>query len=228
LISTKAGRRRAWAALVLEVVTNDFYCRAMKRIVMMLATFALAGSIPLQAQDAATEERLNKLSGQIEDLIAGQKAQQKQISEVAREIETLREQVSSKPAANYASPEDLKKLAEAVKEVDRKRMDDNEKIRTEILGLRKILESGLKNVAASKKAAPSPTIEAGTDNEKPANEKGFGYYIVQKGDTLSIIVQAYREKNIRVTTDGIMKANPGLRADRLKVGQKIWIPAPTT
>jgi len=29
-----------------------------------------------------------------------------------------------------------------------------------------------------------------------------------------------------VTTDDILKANPGLKAEKLKVGQKIFIPAP--
>src|SRR5437867_2592323 len=56
-------------------------------------------------------------------------------------------------------------------------------------------------------------------------EKGFEY-VVQSGDTLLAIVKAYREKNVKVTQDEILKANPGLVATRLKVGQKIWIPAP--
>jgi len=34
---------------------------------------------------------------------------------------------------------------------------------------------------------------------------------VQKGDTLSTIVQAYRDKNIKVSKDQILKANPDLK-----------------
>ena len=61
---------------------------------------------------------------------------------------------------------------------------------------------------------------------KPAKpEKGFEH-VVQSGDTLLGIVQAYREKNIKVTKDQILKANPGLVAEKMRVGQKIWIPAP--
>jgi len=49
---------------------------------------------------------------------------------------------------------------------------------------------------------------------------------VARGDTLSTIVEAYREQNIKVTLDSILKANPGLKPERLQVGQKIIIPAP--
>ena len=34
-------------------------------------------------------------------------------------------------------------------------------------------------------------------------------YVIQSGDTLDAIVQAYKEKNIKVTVAQILKANPG-------------------
>lgn len=174
-----------------------------------------------QAQDAATEERLNKLAGQIEDIIATQRAQQKSMDALSREIESLREH-ANKPTASYATPDDLKRVADAVKEVDRKRIEDAEKVSAQLAKLGKTL-SAPPPVA---KKAPATTNTEAASNDKPAkDEKGFPYTI-QSGDTLSIIVQAYREKNIKVSTDQILKANPGLKADKLKVGQKIWIPAP--
>ena len=51
-------------------------------------------------------------------------------------------------------------------------------------------------------------------------------YVVQSGDTLDAIAQAYREKNIKVTVAQILNANPGLKPERMKVGQTIFIPAP--
>src|SRR5436190_16024247 len=110
----------------------------MKPISLFVTIVALCALTPSRAQDAATEERLNQLSGKIEDLIAGQETQRKRIAELAREVESLREQ-QSKPSGSYASQEDLKRLAKAVEEVDRKRMDDNEKTRTELLKLGKTL-----------------------------------------------------------------------------------------
>ena len=193
----------------------------MKRISFLLVTLALCAAPAVRAQDAATLERLDKLAGRIEDLTAAQEALKKQMSELSRELERVREQ-SAKPSANYARQEDLNLLAEKIKEVDRKRMDDAEKIRTELLKLRKALEAPL----TSPKTKP-----ASVPKEKPAPEKPVGDdkvfpYTVQSGDTLDAIVQAYKEKNIKVTVAQILAANPGLKADKLRVGQKIFIPAP--
>jgi LysM repeat protein len=57
--------------------------------------------------------------------------------------------------------------------------------------------------------------------------KQSGYeYSIQRNDNLSIIAKAYRDQGIKVTTDQILKVNPGLDPKNLKVGQKIFIPAP--
>ena len=56
-------------------------------------------------------------------------------------------------------------------------------------------------------------------------QKGYDYTI-QRGDTLLAIAKAYREQGIKVTTDQILKANPGLDPKSLIVGKKIFIPAP--
>jgi Tfp pilus assembly protein FimV len=194
----------------------------MKRISFLLAVAVLGTAPAVVAQDAATEERLNRLSGQIEDLKAGQDSLRKQIEALMKEIESVREQ-AGKPSGNYAAQEDLKTLERAVKEVDQKRIEDAEKIQTQLLNLRK----GLLSTAPTqnqKKSAP-PAANDAPASDKP--EKGFEY-TVQKGDTLSTIVQAYREKNIKVTTDQILKANPDLKPEKMKVGQKIFIPAPKT
>ena len=68
------------------------------------------------------------------------------------------------------------------------------------------------------------TEKAGT--EKPAGDDKAFPYVIKKNDTLDAIVQAYKEKNIKVTVDQILKANPGLVPERMRTGQKIWIPAP--
>jgi beta-lactamase regulating signal transducer with metallopeptidase domain/LysM repeat protein len=77
------------------------------------------------------------------------------------------------------------------------------------------------NVGVAANLSDTPTV---TTSPHPS-DKGFEY-VIQKGDTLSIIAQAYKEKNIKVSNDDILKANPGLKAEKLKVGQKIFIPAP--
>jgi len=193
----------------------------MKRISLLLITFCLCATPTGRAQDAATEERLNKLSGQIEDLIAGQKQIKERLASFARELESLREQ-ASKPTANYAAQEDLKRLADSVKEVDRKRLEDSDKTQAEIRKLGKILAAP---VPTSKKSAPTPAIEAPDNSKAGPPSKGFEY-VIEKNDNLSAIAKAYAEKNIKVTPEQILKANPGLDPNRLRVGKKIFIPAP--
>ncbi|HWH69836.1 MAG TPA: hypothetical protein VNT26_10645, partial [Candidatus Sulfotelmatobacter sp.] len=69
----------------------------MKRICFLLATVALCAAAPVRGQDAATEERLNKLNGQLEDLIARQTTLKNQLEAVTKELETVREQLNNKP-----------------------------------------------------------------------------------------------------------------------------------
>lgn len=193
---------------------------AMKRIPILLLGLALAATPILHAQDAAVEERFNKLAAQIDDLRANQESITKRLESLAKDVDTLRGQLD-KPAGNFASDEDLKRLAESVKEVDRKRLDDYEKIRTELKNLGKSLSAP---TPAVRRTVTSTSSEGGS--EKAAGpDKGFEYQI-KRGDTLAVIVKAYHENNINVTMAQILKANPGLKPDKLRVGQKIFIPAP--
>lgn len=193
----------------------------MKRIALFALAFGFSLAPVLRAQDAATEERLNKLSGQIEDLRSSQEALGRRLEDLAKQIESLRGQLD-KPPGNFASDEDVKRLAESVKEIDRKRLEDYEKIRTELKGLGKTLVASAPS--PRKTLAPLPTESASLE-KTGVPDKGFEYQI-KHGDTLSIIVQAYRDNNIKVTTEQILKANPGLKPERMRVGQKIFIPAP--
>jgi len=189
----------------------------MKRIILScLAWLCAAASV--SAQDAATEERLNKLTGQLENIIEAQRVQQRQIETLAKELDALRDQMS-KPTGNYATHDDLKRLTDAIRDVDQKRMEDADKIAAQVARLAKTLTS-----APPVRSNPSTTSgNSAPDSGKP--EKGFSY-VIQQGDTISAIVQAYRDKNIKVTAEQILKANPGLKPERMPVGTKLWIPAP--
>jgi len=196
----------------------------MKPISILLAAAALTAGPAVRAQDAATEERLNKLAGQIEDLRAGQDALGKRLEALTKDIDGLRSALD-KPAGNYAGQDDLKRLAEAVKEVDRKRLEDYDKIRSELLKLGKTLSAPAQPTKKSS-AASAPDNNALTEKAS-SSDKGFEN-VVKKGDTLNLIANAYRDNNIKVTTDQILKANPGLKPEKMHPGQKIFIPAPQT
>src|SRR5262249_30134287 len=156
----------------------------------------------------------------IEDLMAAQESMKAQIQTLSKEIDRLRGQVNT-PSGNYASQDDMKLLTDKVKEIDRKRLEDYDKIKAELKRIANAVSSGSSGSSGHKtptsigEDTPTPT------SSKPTSDKGFEY-VIKKDDTLSMIVQAYKEKNIKVTTDDILKANPGLKAEKLKVGQKIF------
>jgi LysM repeat protein len=175
----------------------------MKRFFLIcLLTFTL---VPLvRAQDAATQEQLDRLRSEVSSLQTANVDLQKRLSDVLKELQELKTQIA-KPTGNYAGADDVKQLAEAIKEVDRKRAADRELILGEIK-------------KASKVAAAAPVV----DRSAPA-EKGYEY-TVQSGDTLSAIVQAYRDQGVKVTVDDVLKANPNLKPSSMRVGQKIFVP----
>ena len=189
----------------------------MKRISLLVATALLAMPAISPAQDAATEERLNKLSAQIDVLIDAKETLNKKIDDLQSQIRDLQNQVS-KPTGNYASADDVKQLADAIKQVDKARQADNEHVVQELQNLGKSLNSSTRRNSTVSTPAVTPEAHAGP-------QKGYDY-VVQQGDTLAAIVKAYREKNIKVTVQQVLEANPGLKANNMRVGQKIFIPEP--
>ena len=197
----------------------------MKRILIfpMLLGLAIA-----QAQDAAVEERLNRLSGYIEELQAAKVGLDKRMSTLAKEVESVRD--ASKTGGPAATQEDIQRLTEAIQEVDRKRLEDYEKIHKELEKLAKALSAPLPAAGgASARRAKEPSVAPKEIESGPTSgggsDKGFEHTIAA-GDTLSTIAQAYREQlKIKVTVDQILKANPGLKPNSLIVGKRIWIPA---
>jgi LysM repeat protein len=101
-------------------------------------------------------------------------------------------------------------------------VDDAEKIHAELVKLRRLLEAP----PPTPKSKPTSTPKEKVTADKPAGDDKVFQYTIQSGDTLSAIVQAYKEKNVKVTAAQILKANPGLKAERLIVGTKIFIPVP--
>lgn len=194
----------------------------MKKILLLISFVALAVT-PSFSQDAGTQQQIDKLSGQIQDLLASQEQQGKRLDALAKQISELSDKVNS-PAANpeTASREDLKSLAEKVQEIDKKRQSDRDLILKEIEKLGK--------VGSAPTRKPPTTTATTTTTDDPATapatpQKGYEYK-VQAGDTVGLIAKAYRDQGVKVTTTQILKANPKLDPAKLYVGQKIFIPDP--
>jgi LysM repeat protein len=191
----------------------------MKRISFFLMTALLAAPVVAPAQDAATEERFNKLSAQIDVLVEAKEAQNKRIDALEKQVGDLQSKLNT-PSGNYASVDDLKQVADAVKEVDKNRKADNEKVLSELEKLGKTLGGG-SGGGHHTSVTPTETPKTMFDPNTPHME-----YPVQAGDSLSAIAKAYSDKGIKVTVKQILAANPGLKPENMKVGQKIIIPAP--
>jgi len=194
----------------------------MKRFLQILTVMlvVLIG-LPGRAQDAAAlDERMKRLTGYVQDLQEDNANQKKQIEALVREIQSLREQVQNQPKTAAASPDDVRELAKKIQEVDEKRKADYELIAKEIKGLAKI--------AANNRAVRAPRAESNS-NDKPMGDlpKEAMEHTIASGDTLLAIALAYsKETGKKVTTDMILRANDGLKAERLIVGKKILIPIP--
>lgn len=193
---------------------------------LMLAT---AGALLGRAQSELppeVQERLQRLSGLVEDLLAAQAAQQKRIATLQDELQAVREQslrVTDKLGERFAAREELRQLAEAIREVDRKREEDRRLILEEIRKL-----APMPAGAAARPSARPPTATASASEPAAAPSgplKGY-IYKVKPGDTLDAITRAYAQNGVKVTLDDVLKANPRIKPERLQVGQEVFIPDP--
>jgi LysM repeat protein len=188
----------------------------MKKILLLVLIGLGAVVAGARAQDAALlEERVKRMSGEVQDLQEANASLKKQVAELIREIAALREQQSGQSSVTPASNDDLRDLARKVQEIERKREADREYLEGEFNRLAKLI----KNSAA---VTPNPNANPGPELPKDGRE-----HTVTAGDTLSTIAAAYaRETGRKVTVDLILKANPGLNPSKLKIGQKIVVPIP--
>jgi LysM repeat protein len=194
----------------------------MRKILLWLFIFVFTASLA-RAQDDATQQQIDKLSGQIQDLLDAQAAQGKRIDSLEKQVSDLSDKLSQPAAADSASADDLKKLAEQVQELAKKQQDDNDLI---LKAFEKLGKSGGVSATSHKPTDVSTTIP--TDNSTPPStgpQKGYEYQIAS-GDTISAIAKAYQAKGVKVTVKQILDANSGLNPNNLKVGQKIFIPQP--
>lgn len=172
------------------------------------------------------DERIKQLRGHVDDLLEDKANQKKQIEALAKEIQSLRDHQQNQPTTSYATQDDLRSLAKQVQGIEDKRKTDREVILKEIEKLVRLSGSG----AGSKppkppKNQPSPAPQDGAGT-KELPGKAIEHTIAA-GDTLSTIAAAYsKEKGVKVTTEQIRKANPGIKDEKLKVGQKVLVPLP--
>ncbi len=225
----------------------------MKRLLCTLSTLALlAAPAPRAAgQDAAVEERLRKLEKRIEDLQAENFKLQQDLrdarteqQDLNRRFETLR--LAAKSTAERAgNSEDIIKLAQQLKELDQRRIADQQKLLSEVERMLKsapiaappsgagVNGGGPKSSGgkSGSKSAPKPAELEGATGSAPGELKGV-WHTIEKDQTLGAIIKAYNDdlkskgKTGKVTLKAVQEANPKANPNRLIVGNKIFIPIP--
>ncbi|MEO6181782.1 MAG: LysM peptidoglycan-binding domain-containing protein [Verrucomicrobiota bacterium] len=202
----------------------------MKQFFVFLLLSVLFFQTPLFGQDANSaagiaqkqeaEERYKRISADVESLHAANLALQKKVSALEAELQKV--SMEQARSANNNTSESLKKLADAIQEVDKNRVSDKQKILEEISRMAKSLSTPAPN--------RSPPKTSVTPDTGSSSDKGFPH-VIKSGETLGAIVSdynaAFKEKGMKtITQKQVMAANPSVEWNRLKIGQKIFVPAP--
>jgi LysM repeat protein/outer membrane murein-binding lipoprotein Lpp len=197
---------------------------------------------PAHAQDASStaaitaeyDERFRRLNGYIEELSASQATLMKRISTLSDQIQTARDEASRASSqaqsqlGQFVRYDDLRKLADEIKKIDQRREDDRRLILEEI---RKLAQTPVVVPAPEppkRQRLPDPVpVPVPEPPKQPATPPAKGYeHVVKERETIAAIVAAYQQNGVKVTVSQVLKANPGLNPNRIKVGQKVFIPDP--
>jgi chromosome segregation ATPase len=191
----------------------------MKRLLfhsLLFTAIYATNSASLFAQGATLEARAlrennQRLQSQLNDLLEAFNALKTELSKVQSDVRQLRAKLGARNP-NVVTRSDLEELANSVREIDRKRVQDKDLILKEMKGLLR-----------SKPTLPKPKA---TDSQK-----GFDH-TVQSGETISAIISAYNAElkrqgaTKRITLKSVLTANPNLNPRTMRIGQSLFIPDP--
>lgn len=200
----------------------------MKMISVGICLLTLMTAAPrLRAQESATQQQLDQVNATLQDIQNQLEQQDKRITAVEKKMAGMADKLNTPGGSDFASTDDLKKLAEQVQEIDKKRQNDNQQILDAIAKLGKGGGAAVSSHKPVDVSTTTTTTENSTANSGGSQNGQNGYYYeVKPNNTLIAIAKAYKKQGINVTVDQILKANPGVTSNNLKVGQKIFIPQP--
>lgn len=157
----------------------------------------------MQSDMRILHEENQRLKGRIEGF-------ELEIERLSRSVEALRSAPGGPTEADVqalrqkiTALESQLRTLDAARERDRKEIIDS-------------LSSKLSQVVHSSRPAPRPT----TTTRRSTSQEGYEH-VVEAGQTLSAIASAYN-----VSAKSIIEANGLAKPDQLRVGQKLFIPAP--
>ncbi len=221
----------------------------MKRTLLLTAVLgclALPGGARAQnlvgdAVRQELEDRLRRVERDLEGVKEATDALRKKLADLQRSS-TLIEDSAAKSATKTsnilqttASKEELNQLRDALKESERRRIEDQKKLSDVLDRLQREL-SAAPPPAASPVRPPKAKSEAPPPDKAKAHPSGVPdtgvYHVVEKNQTALEILKAYNDDQKakgrpgKVTLKQLEAANPGADMNKLRAGQKLFVPLP--
>lgn len=223
----------------------------MKRFLFVIAFAALFVLPSAHAQNLVgdavrqeLEDRLRRVERDLEAVKEANDSLRKRLSELQRSASLVEESAAKVATASNnalqtrAGKEELNHLREALKESEHRREADKKLFLEKFEELRKLMAS----------APPVPTFSTPVAGKQPREKSDSGggkskavppgvpdtgvFHLVEKNQTALEILKAYNDDQKakgragKITLKQLEAANPGANMDRLRTGQKLFIPIP--
>lgn len=225
----------------------------MKRFLLISLLGAALGAAPARAQNLVgdtlrqeLEDRLRRVERDLEAVKEANDSLRKKVADLQRTTDTVSEAAAKSATSSRnilqatASKEELQQLRDALKESEHRREADKKLFLEKFEELRKLMAAA--PAAPSFSAPPSgkaakeraETASGGrAAKAPPAGVPDTGvYHVVEKNQTALEILKAYNDDQKakgragKITLAQLQAANPGTNLDRLRTGQKLFIPIP--
>ena len=215
----------------------------MKRIFLFTALAALlalpagtrAQNLVGDAVRQELEDRLRRVERDLEGVKEANDALRKKLADLQRNA-SLIEDSAAKAATKTsnilqttASKEELHQLRDALKESERRRIEDQKKLSDVLDRLQRELSAAPPPVRPSKAKSETPPSEKTKAHPTGVPDTGV-YHVVEKNQTASEIIKAYNDDQKakgrpgKLTLQQLAAANPGMDMNKVRAGQKLFIP----
>lgn len=220
----------------------------MKRILLLTALAALFGLAgPARAQNLVAdalrhewEDKLRRVERDLEAVKEANDSLRKKLADLQRATETVAEEAakmataSSNALQTRAGKQELNQLRDALKESESRREADKKLFLEKFEELRKLMAGGASAPPPpAPKAAKSRSDSSAEKSRPPPGVPDTGvYHVVEKNQTALEILKAYNDdlkakgRTAKISFAQLQAANPGVNMDRLRTGQKLFIPIP--
>lgn len=225
----------------------------MKRIFLLAglaALLALAGPARAQNQigDAVRQEledRLRRVERDLESVKEANDALRKKLASLDAVVNEVSRATVERANSNNnllklaASKSEVEQLEKALKESERRRIEDQKKLTDVLERLQRELTSTPPPTGfappstTSKKGREKSESSAGKSGPLPPGVPDTGvYHVVEKNQTALEILKAYNDDQKakgragKTTLRQLEAANPGADMNKLRTGQKLFIPIP--